>query len=206
MALAGVFQSAAMVQQVARTGELPEKQYRASIHSIFELNPESVESIYRGPANLSLGFEVLHCVLNRTEANRYNDTIRYCIGLLHIERLLSKNPDLLQILRSRIEQISNQLCHFDNNELHPSIIAKLADLYVDTLGTFTYRIQVKGDPQQLQQEQTAHKVRAILLAGVRSAMLWRQLGGSRFQLLFGKSKIIRALNELRAQADIAPKD
>ncbi|XMR37004.1 DUF489 family protein [Escherichia coli] len=41
------------------------------------------------------------------------------------------------------------------------------------------RIQVAGTPLFLQQPLVQHKVRALLLAGIRACVLWRQLGGSR---------------------------
>jgi high frequency lysogenization protein len=34
-------------------------------------------------------------------------------------------------------------------------------------------------------------VRTLLLAGLRSATLWNQLGGGRFELMFGRKSIIR---------------
>jgi high frequency lysogenization protein len=42
---------------------------------------------------------------------------------------------------------------------------------------------VTGNPQQLQQPNVVEKVRANLLAAVRSAVLWRQLGGRQWQML-----------------------
>src|SRR3569623_1381139 len=36
----------------------------------------------------------------------------------------------------------------------------------------------------------ANKVRTLLLAAIRSAVLWRQCGGNRWQLIFGRRKII----------------
>ncbi|MEK7758734.1 MAG: DUF489 family protein, partial [Pseudomonadota bacterium] len=44
----------------------------------------------------------------------------------------------------------------------------------------------------------ADKVRAALLAGIRSAVLWRQLGGRRWQLLFSRGKLARTAAELLA--------
>ena len=42
----------------------------------------------------------------------------------------------------------------------------------------------------------AAKVRATLLAGIRSAVLWRQSGGNRWQLIFGRRKIIEQAGRL----------
>ncbi|HSR54696.1 MAG TPA: DUF489 family protein, partial [Alphaproteobacteria bacterium] len=33
--------------------------------------------------------------------------------------------------------------------------------------------------------------RALLLAGIRAAVLWRQVDGSRLRLLFGRKRIVR---------------
>lgn len=202
IALAGIFQSAAIVQQIARTGETPRDAFAPSIQSIFVLDPPNTEAVYGNLSQLKLGFDVLDSLLAKRETSRYAESFRYAVGLIHIEKQLRRNPDLLSILRSRLEQIQNQLNHFDNDLLHPSVIAKLADLYVDTLGTFNYRIQVKGDPRFLQQDETAQRIRASFLAGVRAAMLWRQLGGSPVQFLFGKRKMLNALNALQQRAHL----
>ena len=40
------------------------------------------------------------------------------------------------------------------------------------------------------------KIRACLLAGIRSAVLWRQVGGSKWQLLFHRKKLVQAAQQL----------
>ncbi|MEH6454630.1 MAG: DUF489 family protein, partial [Psychromonas sp.] len=35
-----------------------------------------------------------------------------------------------------------------------------------------------------------HKIRALLLAGVRAAVLWRQIGGKRRQLIFSRKAML----------------
>ncbi|MCG8672453.1 MAG: high frequency lysogenization protein HflD [Pseudomonadales bacterium] len=202
IALAGVFQSAAIVQQIARTGEVPKEAFAASIKSIFVLDAPDTESVYGDIGQLKLGLDVLESLLAKKETSRYAESFRYTVGLIHIEKQLRNNEDLLSILRSRLEQTQSLMGHFDDDILHPSVVAKLAALYVDTLGTFNYRIQVKGDPKFLQQDEVANKIRAVFLAGVRSATLWRQLGGSRLQFLLGKRKMVEALNALQQKAQL----
>ena len=51
------------------------------------------------------------------------------------------------------------------------------------------RIQVTGVTQYLQQLSTQNRIRAALLAGIRSAVLWQQVGGTKWQVLFFRSKI-----------------
>jgi high frequency lysogenization protein len=48
---------------------------------------------------------------------------------------------------------------------------------------------VNGEHGHLSNPLIAAKVRAALFAGIRSAFLWHQLGGSRWQLLFSRKKI-----------------
>ncbi|MBV1919079.1 MAG: high frequency lysogenization protein HflD [Pseudomonadales bacterium] len=197
LALSGIFQSAALVQQLSRTGELPNQYLEASLESIFSLNPSNIVDVYGSEAKLELGIETLYKVLANNDTARYSDAIRYSIGILHVEKMLRKNNDLLSVLRSRLEAAESQLIHFDG-VTNASVIAKLADIYVDTIGSLRYRIQVKGDPQQLQRDNVANQIRAILLSGVRSAMLWRQLGGSRIQLLIGKKSLVTSLESLKS--------
>ncbi|MCY1460592.1 High frequency lysogenization protein HflD [compost metagenome] len=73
------------------------------------------------------------------------------------------------------------------------MIAACGALYQDTLSTLRQRIQVHGDMRQLQQPSNASKIRALLLAGIRSARLWRQLGGHRWQLVFSRRKLLSEL-------------
>jgi high frequency lysogenization protein len=45
------------------------------------------------------------------------------------------------------------------------------------------------------------KVRALLLAGIRAAVLWRQVGGSRLQILFSRAKIKAAAEKILQQIE-----
>ena len=47
-----------------------------------------------------------------------------------------------------------------------------------------------GEHNYLANPANADRIRALLLAGMRSAVLWRQLGGSRWQILFKRKHII----------------
>ena len=43
----------------------------------------------------------------------------------------------------------------------------------------------------MKQTTTSDRIRTLLLAGIRSAMLWRQLGGNKWQIIFGRGEIER---------------
>ena len=202
LALSGLFQAAAMVQQLARTGEISTDGFSALINSIFVLDPQNVEEIYGGVRGVKLGIDTLLKIMNEKETARYADAIRYSIGILQVEKHLGRNADINSILRSRLEQLSNQRDNFDFIT-DATVITRLNDIYLDTLAKFRFRIQVNGDPKHLQREENAAKIRAILLAGVRSAMLWRQLGGSRLQFVLGKRRLVNALESLQHTAALS---
>lgn len=58
------------------------------------------------------------------------------------------------------------------------------------------RIQVAGDPDLLKRESVADTIRAELLAGVRFAWLWHQLGGRRWHLVLRRRQLLVALETL----------
>lgn len=194
MALAGVFQAAALVERLAKTGQLSEESLQPSIHSIFITSPDDVAHVYGNYDNLTLGRTLLHGVLSRDSQAIQGDVIRYALALIYLERKLNKTPPMLSLISERLKRAQSQVDHF--GLLHDNVISSLASIYMDTISTFKTRIQVTGDPGYLQIPANANKIRAILLAGIRSAMLWRQLGGARWHLFFSRRPLLDALNRL----------
>ena len=58
---------------------------------------------------------------------------------------------------------------------------------------------MNGDQAYLSRPETANKIRACLLAGIRSALLWKQCGGTRWKFLFYRKKIQAELQVLLKQ-------
>jgi high frequency lysogenization protein len=122
--------------------------------------------------------------------------MRYAIGLIQLERKLARQPEMLQTISQELEDTGHQLRHFGLT--HTNVIARLADLYANTISTLGPRIMVSGENNQLQIQENANKVRALLLSGIRAAVLWRQCGGNRWQLLFQRRQLIRQATQLLA--------
>lgn len=194
LALAGVFQSAALVEQLAKTGYVPPKPFKASIESLFEVNPSSTEAVYGGAANLELGLSVLSDLLQHHKNKDYRESLRYVLGVLHLQKKLSRNKAMLDVVSTRLEKATHQVGHF--GATHDNVIANLADTYSQTLSTFKFRIQVSGDYNYLQQTRISNQIRALLFAGIRSSMLWRQLGGKRWQVILSRKKLSREADQL----------
>ena len=124
------------------------------------------------------------------------DMVRYVFSLLHLERKLIRQPEMLQDLRRGIETAAAQAEHFSST--HPNVISSLADLYSRTISTLSPRIMVKGEPTVLSNPENAARIRTLLLAGVRSTVLWRQCGGTRLNLLIQRRRLLQTAEELAA--------
>jgi len=194
LALAGLFQAIALVEQTAKTGQVNSEDFSVCINSLFDLNPENSLAVYGGDLkNLRTGLELLNEMLIKNTP-KHQDTIRYALGILHLQNKLSGRKDMLNVIASRIEQANQQAQHFSYT--HDNVIANLGGIYSDTISSFRFRIQVKGDYNYLQQQRIAHQVRALLLAAIRSAILWNQLGGNRWQLIFQRKKIAKYVRDM----------
>lgn len=195
LALAGIFQATSLVTQVAQQGMVDTAPYTASIRSILAIDAESVEAIYGGLAGLAQGLRVLGSELGRQAPARGTDVTRYVINLMHLERKLVRRPSLLQAIREGIEAAGSQAEHF--SVTHTNVIARLADVYTRTVSTLGPRVMVRGEPVYLNNPDNANRIRALLLAGIRSAVLWRQRGGTRLNLLTSRRRIVATAQELR---------
>lgn len=189
VALAGLFQAAWLVDQVARTGMVPQAEYETTIGSLFEFSPGSTEAVFGSRYEIKRGLQVLLEQLDGKADKRNLYIMRYVIGLIQLERKLASHPTMLHKISDELEATGHQLRHFGLT--HTNVIARLADLYANTLSTLTPRIMVSGENNQLQKQENANKVRALLLCGIRAAVLWRQCGGNRWQLLFQRRKLMK---------------
>jgi len=194
-ALAGIFQAACCVRDIAMQGHCDPDAYLACIKSVFTLDAPSVNAVYGEVENLSVGLEALVKIFDAEKRQKSDvDISHYLISLLILERKLSKNKHVLQRLRGRIEFASTQADYF--HDTHPTVIANLADTYLHTLSKFAFRIRINGRPEHLKVGENLEKIRALLLAGIRSAVLWRQLGGSRTQLIFSRTSMVKAARDM----------
>lgn len=200
LALAGIFQAATLAKQIANSGRCAQEPLAASIHSIFVLEPTDVSSVFNGISALQLGLKQLSTILENSKDPAHAEIIRYVLGLIYLERKLKRHSKMLQTIAKHIARSQQQLSFFELT--HSNILAKLADIYLNTISTLTPRIQITGKKELLAQPANLAKIRALLLAGIRAAVLWQQVGGSRWQLLFSRPKLNHMaktiLNEAKA--------
>ncbi|MCK5334747.1 MAG: high frequency lysogenization protein HflD, partial [Gammaproteobacteria bacterium] len=153
-----------------------------------------VISVFGNLSGIIQGLRTLQNQLDNKTQNRNTDITRYAITLVHLQRKLEKNPEMLDQISSRLDTVKSQLDYFDLS--HTNTIAKLADIYKTTISTLLPKIIVEGEQVYLSNNANADKIRALLLAGIRAAVLWRQTGGTRLQLLFSRKKYLNSAKYL----------
>ncbi|UXB12851.1 high frequency lysogenization protein HflD [Aeromonas dhakensis] len=188
MAFAGICQAAYLVQKVARDGTCDEASLRESLSSILVTDPKQPLDVFGNHLAIRDGYRALVDQLGADGSQKNAELTRYVVSLIALERKLAKRKDILNMLGERISQIGRQQQHFDL--LDEQILANMASIYSDLISPIGPRIQVAGTPLFLQQPLVQHKVRALLLAGIRAVVLWRQLGGSRTQIIFARKKMV----------------
>ncbi|MGP1720181.1 high frequency lysogenization protein HflD [Shewanella frigidimarina] len=186
MAFAGILQAIGQVQYLARHGESDKDALAATLNTILVTEPESTAEIYQDKAILDNGYQLIQNQLG-DGSNKDVETTRYLVGVLALERKLARSPNGLGMLAERINQVHRQLAHFAITD--EQVIANFASIYSDIISELGPKLQISGNPDCLKQPQVQNKIRALLLAAMRSAVLWRQLGGKRRHLVFARKAI-----------------
>jgi high frequency lysogenization protein len=194
MALAGIMQAAELVRQAAWHGTWSGYAASASLHSLFRLEANTVEAVYDDRKHLRLGLETLLAALQGE--SRYAEALRYAIALLQVERKFTRAKRLQAAIGQGLEHIAAAGAELEEHEREDLQAHQIAKLYTGTISHLSPRILVNGKPQYLKVERTVDWIRTLLLAGLRSAVLWHQLGGGRFELLFGRKRIMQEAQSL----------
>ena len=200
-ALAGIFQAARLVQQTGRAEKRDATATTASINSIFNTDPETVAAVYGGAGALRIGLETLKNQLDNSSGKRDLELAGYVITLMHLERKLCRQTDLLGRIAAGIDKVKTQAEYFDRE--HATVIGGLADVYKETVSTLQPRIMVRGDETVLSNTSSQNMIRALLLAGVRATVLWSQCGGSRINLIVQRKALLECCNRMLSEANQA---
>jgi len=194
IALAGILQNCQQMHQLAQTGKIDPFYLDIAVQAILNTNPDNTLSIFQGIPGIRDGLNLIEQQLGESKTPKNTDLTRYSISILFLANKLLKNPEMLQQISKGITKAQNQVEHFGSD--HLNIYASLGGLYSDTISQLNPRIMVSGEPEILNNPDTANKIRTLLLSSIRSAVLWQQLGGSRWQLLFKRKKIVSIANNL----------
>ena len=200
IALAGIAQATHLVYQLATTGKADKEAMQASLNSLLTLDADNPVDIYGGLAGIKTGLEQLNSQLSTNKIPN-PDQARYAASLIFLESKFANEVAMQTTVQNKIQMAQKQSEHFGVN--HENVIANLADIYHTTISTIKPRIMVNGDQSFLSSADIINKIRALLLAGIRSAMLWKQCGGSRWRFIFFRRKIQKEAEFLLSEIEKA---
>ncbi|SPL69916.1 high frequency lysogenization protein HflD [Acinetobacter stercoris] len=216
LALAAVFQATQLTHMTAMMGR---QTIGESGNFYFEqlikasLNIRPVENcscqtldFFNQLADISLGLKTLESSITQPFSTAPKSRLpkmsnaklpmSYAMSLLALEKKVYNNPEYVEIIEQSQQKILKQLSFFDNNYVHPSILANLAQTYVETAGQINPRILVRGNAEAFKDASHTNRIRASLFTGLQMAHLWRQLGGSSWNMIFSKRRLLQDIQDL----------
>jgi len=206
IALAASMQAAVLVQKLAWHGEVDEEELLATLKPLWVMNTGSTADVYPSVNAFSTGLRTLQEVLAPESARHMGEIANYALSMLVLRGRLNRHGPMQQTIRQQLAGLDGLTLIASDPDpeaqkririANDYIYKQLARLYQDTISKFSYRIQVKGKVEYLQQDDVANRIRALLLAGIRSAVLWHQLGGRRWTLLLRRRRIRETAADIR---------
>ncbi len=184
LALAALFQAEVETDSLASDGFCDSSALDCSLASLFRIEVESTEAIYGNTAGLSRGLSALVEFLGGQSPSSGRIISYYVLSMLKLSRALLRDEAAAQDLLEGLRQIDSAARDFGLER--GTIVARVDGLYQRCISGLQPRIMVRGEANFLRDENTAARVRTLLLAGIRAGVLWHQLGGSRWRLLWSR--------------------
>ena len=204
MALAGIFQATELVRQAANHGTWSGYAADTCLDSLLAIEADTVEEIYGDPSRLRLGAQTLISILQGDR--RHMESLGYAVSIMQVENNFRKKTQMQSYIGAQLIELAGKETAgieqvlgdhvLEEHELKDLQAEKIAALYSETISTLSPRIVVNGRPQHLQVDRSVNWIRTLLFSGLRSAVLWRQMGGGRFSLMFGRKKMLEQVQTL----------
>ncbi|MDV3468750.1 high frequency lysogenization protein HflD [Stenotrophomonas sp. C3(2023)] len=191
LALAGIAQALQQVRRIADTGHSDAAVVRTAIDSVFRLDADSAAGVYGEREALKPGLRLLHNYFR----NQGQDPMlpKLAMAVLQLERRFISEQAVIDKVTDGIARAQRQAAEVGDSA-HPDVLAALGGVYADTISHLKPRVMVQGNPHYLGQAGVVAEIRALLLAAVRSAVLWRQMGGSYWDFLFARKAMVEAVD------------
>jgi len=190
LALAGMFQGATLVDELALHGTCNTDAFDCSFESLFTIDTATAEEAMGDSVQLSRGFEALSDYLGGENRSPGRNIAYYMLSMLKISTQVLSDQNLSDGLLEGLRKIESNSSNFDMSR--NSVINKIDGLYQEYISSLSPRIIVRGEQNYLRNSDNAAKIRTLLLAGIRAAVLWQQLGGSKWNLFWSRKKYVSA--------------
>lgn len=194
LALAGIFQSAALIEQLATEGKLNQAAFDCSFDSLFTFEAPTALDVFGNLSGLSRGLNVLIQALGSNNQHPGKNVTYYALSMLKLSAKLKRDLNMAAQVQEKLQKTESLSRDFELSR--QSVISKIDGVYQSTISTMTPRIMVQGEQTYLSNSDNASKIRTLLLAGIRAAVLWYQLGGNQWKLVFSRKKYLLSANQL----------
>jgi len=185
LALAGLAQALAQVRRIADTGQAHAEVLGTALDSVFRIDARDAADVFGGESALRNGLLLLRDYFDGTMPD--DQLPRLALAVMQLERRFVRDADMAQRVQDGIQAQADAAGRLGST--HPDVLNALGALYADTLSHLRPRVLVQGNPHYLGQAAVVAEVRAVLLAAVRSAVLWRQMGGTMWDFLLRKREM-----------------
>ena len=194
LGLAGLWQAVNAVLELAHTGRCEERSLETAVASILRIDADTPADVFGGVAEVGPGLALFADHLDGKKRDHHLS--RIVATILHLERRVSRQPELRGSLQAGIESAQRSAASLGST--HDSVIARLDDLYTATVSNLRPRVMVQGNALYLTQPRIVSRIRTLLLAAIRAAVLWRQSGGTRLGILLRRRRLIAAARSLQS--------
>lgn len=191
IALAGLLQACGQVQTIARTGAADQSVEEACLKSILVLDAMNTPAVYGGIQGVRTGLKMIADGVMSSPQGDKVEVLRYAMSLLQLQNQLYQDPSAFNEFGQGIERLSA----VSSDELTQAC----SDVYQKHISGMRPQIIVQGEQNFLQREDIPPKIRAMLLAGIRSAVLWQQKDGGKFKLIWQRTRMQNAARDLLSQ-------
>ncbi len=195
IAFAGMLQASELVRQIATSGHCSQQAAHASLASVFERAPDSTEATFGGIGGVRMGLRVLVEIFSARSQQESMHSLNYALGLAKLGGKLRRDQQRLDALGREIDLVESAWQQRDG-DLDPSVISQLGGAYQQYISSMDFRLSINGSPDYLKQADKIALIRALLLAGIRSTILWQQVGGRQWRLVFQRGKMLAEARQL----------
>lgn len=216
-ALAGIMQAVCQIEDIANRGETDPTATQASIASVLQQSPDQITDAIGSLGSLRYGLQRMQEMLQGEQ--NYLPALQYAMAVMQMEKNLRRSCDVQQAVARELQLINlsqsgglagdpdEQQSEADTEPGGPpaqELITQLADVWTSQVRRLEPQVVVHGKPVYLQNEINIQLIRALLLAALRGAWLWHQLGGRRWHLLLRRKRLLQQVRELLERARREP--
>lgn len=212
IALAGVMQALITVNALAFGKDLELNQLENTLKTVQVINPNSFTDVYNNELKTikqGLAFWV-EKTPNLIDQNKL--ILEYFLGVLKLEKKINNGNCDCRALGVRLSNVAQKNSRYDldkvtnivhtendsgnDNSALDELVNELSLIYSQIISPIGSKILVKGKAPFITESLNQKKIRACLLAAIRSAILYRQASGRGYKVMLLKGQYAKQSQQI----------